>query len=71
MVENIVFVSDISHHCFHYTLIYVCGEEKQQEGQQGKHPKKESYRLSIGNLRNFYAKVTDFLFMMNILACNK
>lgn len=51
---------------------YLCMRKgKQQEEQQRKHPKRESYRLSIGNLRNFYAKVTDFLFMMNILACNK
>ena len=71
MVENVVFMSDILHYCFLYTLFYVWGKEKQQEEQQRKHPKRESYRLSTGKLRDFYAKVTDFLFMVDILACNK
>lgn len=46
MVENIVFVSDILHHCFHYTL-YMYNEKK-----NGKKNNKEN---------TLKGKVTDFL----------
>ena len=47
-------------------LTFFGGQEKQENML-----KMESYRLSSRKLRNFYAKVTDFRFMMNILACNE
>lgn len=46
MVENIVFVSDIMHHCFHYTL-YMYKEKKNGK----KNNKKNTLK----------GKVTDFL----------
>lgn len=46
MVENIVFVSDLLHHCFHYTLYMYMGK------RNSKKDNKES---------TLKRKVTDFL----------
>lgn len=56
MVENIVFVSDILHHCFYYTL-YMYKEKK-----NGKKNNKEN---------TLKGKVTDFLQEIYVISMRK
>ena len=51
MVENVVFMSDILHHCFLYTLFIY------EERKNSKKNNKEN---------TLKGKVTDFLFMVNM-----